>query len=225
MCCGRKQYLLREGQLLLLNPDDCYACAEGEENPLDYRSLNLSKAVMLDLAEEITGRRELPGFSETVLCDEEGTGYFRALHQMIMTGSTEFKKEEYLLLFLSLLIQRYGKPFESCPVEYREEVERACRFMEEHFAGHICLEEICRCAGLSKSALLRAFTRSKGVSPYRYLENIRVSEAKKLLEAGLSPADVALRSGFSDQSHFTNYFTRFIGLSPGAYREIFLQGK
>lgn len=31
-----------------------------------------------------------------------------------------------------------------------------------------------------------------------------------------------LQPGFSDQSHFTNYFSRFIGLTPGAYREIFL---
>lgn len=32
-----------------------------------------------------------------------------------------------------------------------------------------------------------------------------------------------MRTGFSDQSHFTNYFSRFIGLSPGAYRDIFLK--
>ena len=31
-----------------------------------------------------------------------------------------------------------------------------------------------------------------------------------------------MKTGFFDQSHFTNYFSRFIGLSPGAYREIFL---
>ena len=32
-----------------------------------------------------------------------------------------------------------------------------------------------------------------------------------------------MRTGFSDQSHFTNYFNSFIGLAPGAYREIFLR--
>ena len=55
-----------------------------------------------------------------------------------------------------------------------------------------------------------------------YLENIRISEAKKLLGQGVPPLETALRTGFSDQSHFTNYFRRFIGLAPGVYREIFL---
>jgi len=37
------------------------------------------------------------------------------------------------------------------------------------------------------------------------------------------PAEAALRAGFSDQSHFTNYFDRFIGLSPGVYRGVFTE--
>ena len=96
--------------------------------------------------------------------------------------------------------------------------------MEEHFTERIYLDQICRHAGLSKSTLLRAFTKSKGVTPYCYLENIRIGAAKKLLEQGVAPIEAALQTGFSDQSHFTNYFNRFIGLAPGVYREIFLKG-
>lgn len=93
--------------------------------------------------------------------------------------------------------------------------------MEQHFTERIYLDQICRYAGLSKSTLLRAFTKSKGVTPYRYLETIRINEAKRLLAEEMPPVEVALRTGFSDQSHFTNYFNQFIGLAPGTYREIF----
>ena len=86
----------------------------------------------------------------------------------------------------------------------------------------IYLDQICHLEGLSKSTLLREFTKSKGVTPYSYLQNIRIGEAKKLLEQGLPPVEAALQTGFSDQSHFTNYFNRYIGLAPGVYREIFL---
>ena len=72
-----------------------------------------------------------------------------------------------------------------------------------------------------RQTLLRAFTKSKGVTPYRYLENIRINEAKKLLVQGTVPADAAIQTGFSDQSHFTNYFSSFIGLAPGIYQDIF----
>lgn len=222
LSCKNNEYAIQKGNVLLFNPGDNHACVQNDGGTLDYRGFNISKEVMLDLTEEVTGKRELPGFSENVIFDEEVICYLHPLHEMVMKGLCDFGKEENLLLLISMLIQRYGQPFENCIPECREEIEKACRFMEQHFAERIYLDQICRYAGLSKSTLLRAFTKSKGVTPYSYLENIRIGEAKKLLEQGFPPIEAALLTGFSDQSHFTNYFNRFIGLSPGVYREIFL---
>jgi AraC-like DNA-binding protein/mannose-6-phosphate isomerase-like protein (cupin superfamily) len=221
--CRNQEYPIGPGCILLFNPGDTHACVQADGCALDYRGLNIPKEVMLDLAEEITGNRTLPGFSPAVLCDEEVSCYLRPLHDLVLNGSLEFGKEESLLFMLSLLMRRCGQPFEDCIPECREEIEQACAFMEEHAAERISLDQICRQAGLSKSTLLRAFTKSKGVTPYCYLESLRIGRAKKLLEQGASPMEAALQTGFSDQSHFTNYFTRFIGLTPGAYRDIFLK--
>ena len=38
----------------------------------------------------------------------------------------------------------------------------------------------------------------------------------------MAPVEAAMHTGFTDQSHFSNYFSSFIGLAPGAYREIFV---
>lgn len=223
LSCKNKEYNIAKGNIVLFNPGDNHACVQSDDKTLDYRGFNISKEVMLDLAEEVTGKRTLPGFSKTVIYDEEATCYLLPLHELVMKGSLEFGKEENLLLLISLLIGEYSQPFESCIPECREEIEKACTFMEEHYAQRIYLDQICHCANLSKSTLLRAFTKSKGVTPYSYLENIRIGAAKKLLEKGVLPIDAALQTGFSDQSHFTNYFNRFIGLAPGVYREIFLE--
>lgn len=225
LSCKNQEYVIKKGNIVLFNPGDNHACVQSDEGTLDYRGFNISKDVMLDLAEEVTGKRELPGFSENVIYDEEVACYLHPLHELVMKGSCEFGKEESLLLLLSLLIQQYGQPFENCVPECRDEIERACAFMEQHYAERIYLDQICRHAGLGKSALLRAFTKAKGVTPYSYLENIRIGKAKKLLEQGMPPIEAALQTGFSDQSHFTNYFNRFIGLAPGVYREIFLDRK
>lgn len=221
--CRHQEYTIGTGQILLFNPGDTHACVQTDGGTLDYRGFNIATEIMLDLAEEITGKRALPGFSPAVLRDEDVSCYLRPLHDLVLNGSLEFGKEESLLFMLSLLMRRCGQPFEDCIPECREEIEQACAFMEEHAAERISLDQICRQAGLSKSTLLRAFTKSKGVTPYCYLESLRIGRAKKLLEQGASPMEAALQTGFSDQSHFTNYFARFIGVTPGAYRDIFLK--
>ena len=221
LLCKNQEYTVKKGDILLFHPGDSHACTQSDGGTLDYRGFNISKEVMLDLTREVTGKRDLPGFSQNVMFDEELTCCLRSLHQLVMHGSHEFGKEERLLLLISLLIQRYSQPFERCIPECREEIEQACQIMERHCGERICLDQMCRCVGLSKSTLLRAFARSKGVTPYSYLVNIRVGKAKKLLEQGVPPVEAALQTGFSDQSHFTSYFSRFIGLTPGVYQEIF----
>lgn len=221
LSCRDREYAIEEGSIVLFNPGDSHACVQSDEGTFDYRGFNISKESMLNLAEEITGKRELPGFSKNVICDEEAACHLRSLHEMVMKGIGEFKKEETLLFLLSHLIRNYGQPFYCGIPECRQEIEKACEYMTEHFTERIYLDQICRHAGLSKSTLLRAFTKEKGVTPYRYLETIRINEAKRLLSEGVLPVETALRTGFSDQSHFTNYFNQFIGLAPGSYREIF----
>ena len=221
LSCRDREYVIEEGSIVLFNPGDSHACVQSDGGTFDYRGLNISKEVMLDLAEEVTGKRKLPGFRENVIYDEEAACHLRLLHEMVMKGIGEFGKEETLLFLLSYLIQNYGQSSPRCIPECRQEIEKACEYMKDHFTERIYLDQVCRHAGLSKSTLLRAFTKEKGVTPYRYLETIRINEAKKLLSEGVPPVEAAIRTGYSDQSHFTNYFNQFIGLAPGSYREIF----
>lgn len=128
LSCRNQEYTIGKGNVILFNPGDSHACIQTDDGTLDYRGFNITKEVMLDLAEEVTGKRELPGFSQNVICDEEITCYLRPLHELVMNGLFEFGKEESLLFMLSLLIQRYGQPFEECIPECREEIEQACAF-------------------------------------------------------------------------------------------------
>lgn len=223
MSCRNKTYSIKRGDIILFNPWDSHACVQSNGGTFDYRGLNISKSTMLDLAEEAAGKRELPEFSNSVVRDEEIACYMRSLHEMAMSDASELGKEENLLLLISALIQNCGQTPRAHMPECRKEIENACEYIRSHSSERIYLEQICRYSGLSKSTLLRAFAKSKGVTPYRYLEMIRINEAKALLENGAQPLDAAMRTGFSDQSHFTNYFTSFIGLAPGAYREMFFR--
>lgn len=221
LTCKNIEYTVRQGNILLFNPSDNHGCVQDGNGALDYRGLNIPIETMSALSEEITGSSALSGFAENVILDEELAPSLHALHQAIMNGGDKFEKEEARLLFMALLLERYGQPFEKCIPDCRTEIERACSFMEENHAQHISLDQLSRHSNLSKSTLLRAFTKSKGVTPYRYLQSIRINRAKVLLENGSTPVEAAMQAGFSDQSHFTNFFHIFIGLSPAMYGRIF----
>jgi AraC family transcriptional regulator len=96
---------------------------------------------------------------------------------------------------------------------------RAKEILAANLDGAVALAELARECRLSVSHFSRAFRRSMGVAPHRWLMNRRVELAKDLLrdrESSLS--EIALRCGFADQSHFTRVFTRRAGVSPGAWR-------
>ncbi len=220
VCIGR-EYALVAGDMLLLNPSDSHGCVQSDGGALDYRAVNISKEIMSELSGEITGESVPPHFSENVLRCSETAEHFRSLHEMIMRGGSELEREETLLTLLAELIRQTGKPFLECISRHDAPIERACRFMDERYAEHITLEQLCVCSGLSKSTLLRSFAKVKGVTPYRYLQTVRIGRAKELLVRGAKPAEAAMQTGFSDQSHFTNAFGAFIGLPPTAYKNIF----
>lgn len=219
--CRNCEYDISKGNIVLFHPGESHGCISKEGKFFDYRGLHIGKEVMLDWIEEITGERKLPEFRTNVICDDKDIlCYLRRIHELIVNKGGRFEKEEMILLLIAMLTERYGEIFQNRMPKCRKEIDTACTFLKEHYAEQICLEQVCQEVGLSKSTLLRAFVKEKGMTPYRYLENIRVGEARKLLEQGETPIRTAMQTGFSDQSHFTNYFSRFIGLPPGLYRDI-----
>jgi len=88
----------------------------------------------------------------------------------------------------------------------------------------LSLKQIARECRLSASHFVRAFTRSIGISPHRWLMQRRVDVAKDLmLSTDTSLVEISLRCGFSDQSHFTKVFAEATGETPGRWRQIQLR--
>ncbi len=219
LTCLNKEYIIRCGDLTLFNPRDNHICEQMDHSLLDYRCLNIPEDVMQNTLFEITGKRELVRFKAQVIVGAEQIQMLQELHEMIMQGSQEFRKEELYLFFMEQLLFLYTESSKEVE-ENRVELEKVCRFMEENYEMAITLEELSNLAQMNKYVLLRTFTKEKGITPYQYLLTTRINKARTLLEKGLDPIDVAIYSGFSDQSHFTNVFKKMIGVTPGQYKAI-----
>jgi AraC-like DNA-binding protein len=98
-------------------------------------------------------------------------------------------------------------------------LRRVREYITGHLAENIRLEALAEVADLSRCYFARAFKQSVGTSPHAYMMQERLERAKRLLaETNLSLGQVALDSGFSDQSHFSSCFRRHSGVSPRSFR-------
>ena len=99
------------------------------------------------------------------------------------------------------------------------QLKRVLDYFHAHLSSDVSLESVALLTGLSQSQFARAFRASMGVSPYRWFLNARVKHAQTLLLSGtLRLADIAVRLGFTDQSHFTKAFRRATATTPGEWR-------
>jgi len=101
------------------------------------------------------------------------------------------------------------------------QLRRAKEMLLAHLEGDISLSEVAGACKLSVSHFARAFRRTTGQPPHRWLTCRRVERAKDLLQQSSEPmADIALRCGFADQASFIRAFKRVVGASPGGWRRV-----
>lgn len=99
-----------------------------------------------------------------------------------------------------------------------DRMRRVLELVQAQLARSITVDELARLAGLSVAHFSREFKRHTGETPHAFVTGQRLAQARRLLVAGSSIADVASRSGFSDQSHLSRWFQRRYGMTPGAFR-------
>ncbi len=99
-------------------------------------------------------------------------------------------------------------------------IREAQDYLQQHPADPHSLESLATRAGLSSRSFGRRFRKATGDTPMAYLGNLRIREAKALLQhSDLNVAEVAWRSGFSSPSRFSQAFRAATDMSPRDYRE------
>jgi AraC-like DNA-binding protein len=98
-------------------------------------------------------------------------------------------------------------------------LRRVREYIDGRLADSISLDAMAAVAELSRCHFARAFKQSVGTAPHAYVMQRRLERAERLLaETDLSLCQVALDSGFSDQSHFSSCFRKSFGESPRSFR-------
>jgi len=188
-----------------------------------YRMFYLDARIVERVAGELSEcDARCPGFPAGVILDPLLARLITSLHQDLEDGRTTLlERQSRLERILSHWIVNHSD--ETRPMRTDSEsagVKRAKEYLRERFSEPVSLAELSRAAGLSSFRLNRAFSRAVGLAPHAYQVLLRVEMARKLLAAGVRPADVASETGFADQSHLNRHFSRITGVTPGVYGKI-----
>ena len=126
-------------------------------------------------------------------------------------------KELYSLLYA--LIEEFPKPFEYKDKELHTYIQDALNFINSNYMHSITVQEIADYVNLSRSYLYKMFIKNLGISPQRYLINLRMYKATLLLKSTKLPiGEVANSVGYSDSLLFSKTFSKHFSMSPLNYR-------
>lgn len=102
---------------------------------------------------------------------------------------------------------------------------RATDLLEANLDGKIALHQVAEACDLSVGHFARAFRQTFRKPPYKWLTERRVDRARELMTNSRLPlADIAIQSGFADQSALNRTFKRLHGVAPGIWRRTATHG-
>ncbi len=106
---------------------------------------------------------------------------------------------------------------------HADSVVRTCEnWLGEHYRKTDAIKKVVDVSGIAERTLKRRFKTATGTTLIDYLQNLRIEEAKRLLESGQLPVDeISAEVSYEDPSFFRRLFKRRTGLTPSQYRRMF----
>ncbi|MYR96140.1 MULTISPECIES: AraC family transcriptional regulator [unclassified Streptomyces] len=207
------------GTVVMINPEVPHTARPGRPEGWTYDTLYPSSQVVNDIAADVTHLRGTVGFAETRVSDPYAARLITQVHRAAEEGNA-LAADSLLRVLVVRLLTRHGSSLPSVAPRAggARDAERARRVLEGRMDAPPTLEALAAELGTSPFALLRAFKKEYGMPPHTWLTDARVRRARRLLDAGIAPAEAAAAVGFTDQPHLNRHFTRIVGVPPGAYQ-------
>lgn len=159
-------------------------------------------------------------FSDPVVCS-----VLTSLGQAVSRGAPDLYADAAVRFLATHLLSR-GEQWSEKKLSRRVGLEltdrrlmRVIEFMQEHSASALTLDQLAGEAAISRFHFSRLFKAKLGVTPHRYIVQLRMQHARTLLrETDLSIGEVAVSCGYINQSHFAASFTREFCCNPSDFR-------
>ncbi len=222
------------GDIVLIRPGRLHSIEQEPGRSMEYENIILKPDLLISGQNDLcaarfitplmTGRLPVDTFITPALSYYgEASEYIRQID--LLCGTTpegyQLAVKGYLFQFIFLLITHRLKEAAEPAIESKtlEKLKTILKYIEEHYADHITIDDMARVTYYSKSHFMKFFKARMGSGFIEYLNDYRLTMAERLLRTSdLTVLEVAQQSGFDNLSYFTRIFKRKYGNSPGKHR-------
>jgi len=211
----------RAGQIMVLHPDEQHDGHAVVPDGFSYRMIYVDPALIGKALDQAgNSARTLPFVAEAVSQDRTMAALLDEAFADFPGKFDPLAGDALLAGLADALARRARVAARRAAGTPHRALLRVRDFLDAEFARPIDSADLERVADLDRFNLARAFRKSFGTAPHRYLVARRVTEARSLIAASTPLAEVAGACGFTDQSHLNRHFKAHFGMTPGRYARL-----
>lgn len=229
-----RQRSVTSGDIVLIRPGQLHSIEQDGSHSMEYENIILKPHLLISDEPDLCALRFINPLmagaipSETFLTPS--LPYYRQVSECIrqIDGLCEAQPEGFqlavkglLFQFIFLLVSNQSPQENPALLQTKslEKMKTILKYVEEHYAERITVEDMADLTYYSKSHFMKFFKAHMGTGFIEYLNDYRLSMAERLLRSSdHSVLDIAQMSGFDNLSYFNRIFKRKYGISPGKYR-------
>jgi AraC-like DNA-binding protein len=215
------RHVAEAGSVPVINPGEVHTGSRAIDEGWRYRVLYAPIDYLQQLATDIAGAPQpLPWFDADVIRDAALARRLLHAHRLLESDADPLAAQAAVVDALSMLLTRYGRTQADARQSSTDDARVATMKdrLSEELALPVSLTELAGAVGLSPFHAARLFSRSTGLPPHAWRNQVRLQRSLAPLRAGVPVTEVAAASGFTDQSHFTRHFRRVFGVPPGRWQ-------
>lgn len=225
---GKSVYLLKEGDIILTNPNEGHASYSYEPGTISFVTHFPTKFISY-----INSKDERLLFFDCCSCGKDkDNNSFRAIRclcaKLIFTLSenglySQFVVRACLEMIISILLTDFYPNISTGKTQIDEQTQRLMEiiidYIEEHFKERITLEDIGNLTGYNRTYISTLFQKSVGICFHNYLMLVRLQHAvNDLTIKKRTLTDIALTNGFPDLRAFNKRFIEVLNCLPSDYQ-------
>ncbi|MBQ7821252.1 MAG: helix-turn-helix domain-containing protein [Clostridia bacterium] len=214
---GEKIYTFSDGKELTVKANDIIYLPKHSTYTVTAKGHGDCYAINFDIDESIS-------FSPFVIKAKKHVAIAEHFH--LANKIWELKKHGYMMkckaeLYNIIYVIQQEYFSEYFPKNKLEMIQSAVDYIHEnYFKENISIEALSKMCNITPEYFRRIFKSFYGVSPINYINNLKITRARELLESQMySVTDAAIISGYTDMSHFSREFKKRTEISPSEYKK------